>query len=261
MSLSKQDLKFLLRSRSARFMRAARFGATGPMEQIVWHGHTLNYRPGTSDPHLIYKILLREGKKGEYVFPPGLQAKVIFDIGANIGAASVLLSERFPGARIYAFEPMAENFELLKQNTLKSPNVTPVHLALASESGERELIHSPDRFNRGGFSFFQHGAPAETPRTQVATMTASQFMREQGIASVDLIKVDTEGAEYEILTGFDPAALQQVKWIIGELHGERDFELLAYLSPWFDIAMKRSMRKPLFIFNACNRNALAQVLA
>jgi FkbM family methyltransferase len=261
MPFSKQDLKFLLRSRSLAFMRAARFGATGPIEQCDWRGHTLHYRPGTSDPHLIYKILLREGRKGEYVFPPGLRAKVIFDIGANIGAASVLLAERFPGARIYAFEPMAENFELLKQNTVKAPNVTPVQLALASGTGERELIHSPDRFNRGGYSFFQHGAPAETPRTAVPTATAARFMREQGIDSVDLIKVDTEGAEYEILTGFDPAALQQVKWIIGELHGERDFELLAYLSQWFDISMKRSMRKPLFIFNACNRNVLAEVLA
>jgi hypothetical protein len=61
--------------------------------------------------------------------------------------------------------------------------------------------------------------------------------------------------------GFDHAALQWVKRIVGELHGKRDFELLAYLSQWFDISMKKSMRKPLFIFNACNKNAPAKVLA
>jgi hypothetical protein len=62
-------------------------------------------------------------------------------------------------------------------------------------------------------------------------------------------------------TRFDHAALQWVKRIVGELHGERDFELLACLSQWFDISMKKSMRKPRFIFNACNKNALAQILA
>ena len=261
MTLSKQDLKFLLRSRSVQFMRAARFGNTGPLAQCNWHGRTLHYRPGTSDPHLIYKILLRAGKKGEYAFPVTLHANTIFDIGANIGAASVLLAERFPQARIYAFEPMADNFELLKKNIEGLANVTPVQLALSDSSGGRELIHSPDKFNLGGYSFFQHGAPKDTPRTQVATATPAEFMREHRIEGVDLIKVDTEGAEYDILTSFDSAVLSKVKWIIGELHGERDFELLAYLSQWFDISMKKSFRKPLFIFNACNKNAAAQVLA
>lgn len=62
-------------------------------------------------------------------------------------------------------------------------------------------------------------------------------------------------------TGFDHAALQWVKRIVVELHGERDFELLAYLSQWFGMPMTKSMRNPLFIFNTCNKSALAKVLA
>jgi len=259
--MNKQDLKFLLRSRSWRFMRAARFGNTGALATIDWKQHTLHYRPGTSDPHLIYKILLRTGLGAEYSFPPKLEARVIFDIGANIGAASVLLAERFPAARIFSFEPVPDNFALLERNVAGAPNVTPVQLALSGDSGGRELIFSPDKFNQGGFSFFQDGANAEVARIRVPTASPAEFMRERGLDSVDLIKIDTEGAEYEILTAFDSAALRKVKWIIGELHGQRDFELLAYLSQWFDISLKKSLRKPLFVFAACNKNALEQILA
>lgn len=261
MFLSKHDLKNLLRSRSWRFMRNSRFGNTGPLAAFDWNGHVLHYRPGTSDTQLIYKILLRTGRKAEYAFPAALQPSVIFDIGANVGVASVLLAEHFPKARIYSFEPVPDNFELLKRNVAGRPNVMPVQLALASDSGGREIIYSPDGLNLGGSSFFQRGASADTPRMQVATATPAEFMRAQGIERVDLIKVDTEGAEYEILTSFDTEALRQVSWIVGELHGENDFELLAYLSQWFDIQAKKSFKKPLFIFNACNKNAIAYLAA
>ena len=257
MALSKSDLKFLLRSRSLSFMRNARFGNTGPLAALDWNGHRLHYRPGTSDAHLIYKILLRRGRRAEYVFPDALQAECIFDIGANIGAASLLLAQRFPHARIYSFEPVPDNFELLERNLAGFPNVTPVPFALARESGSRELILSADRLNRGGHSFFQRGAGADTPRIRVEAVTAAEFMRSRGLARVDLIKVDCEGAEYEVLSGFDTAVLREVNWIVGELHGENDFELLAYLSQWFDIEAKKSFGKPLFIFNACNKQALA----
>ena len=261
MFLSKQDFKYLLRSRSWRFTRAARFGNLGPIATCDWRGYTLHYRPGTSDPHLIYKILFRTGGKAEYVFPAALRAGVIFDVGANIGAASVLLATRFPHSRIFSFEPIPENFELLKRNVAALPNVTPVPLALSSRSGSREVISSLDKLNLGGYSFFQQGASKETPRTQVVTATPAEFMRAEGLEAVDLIKVDTEGAEYEILTSFETEVLQRVTWIVGELHSERDFELLAYLTPWFDISAKNSLGKPQFIFNACNKNALAQIVA
>jgi hypothetical protein len=119
-----------------------------------------------------------------------------------------------------------------------------------------ELIVSPDARNFGGFSIYQRGAAPGAQRIRVPAQTPSQFLAANRISQVDLIKIDTEGAEHAILKSFDPQMLAETTWITGELHGEEDFELLVYLSRWFDLELKKSFRKPLFIFRACNKKAL-----
>ena len=49
-------------------------------------------------------------------------------------------------------------------------------------------------------------------------------MNDESINHVDLIKIDTEGAEYDILTSIKKELLTKTSWITGELHGNRDFE-------------------------------------
>ncbi len=98
---SKHDLKVLLRSRSLAFTRdrsPERF-APGALASLRWRGRTVHYRPGSSDPEVIYKILLKGGKKAEYFVPESAAPRVIWDIGANIGAAALYFAERFPQAR------------------------------------------------------------------------------------------------------------------------------------------------------------------
>jgi hypothetical protein len=84
-------------------------------------------------------------------------------------------------------------------------------------------------------------------------------MRELELGHVDVIKIDTEGAEYDILTSLDKNFLSRVKWIYGELHGNRDFELLAYLSEHFDIGVKRTIGKRLFMFQARSKALLPAI--
>ena len=83
---------------------------------------------------------------------------------------------------------------------------------------------------------------------------------ELGIRRVDVIKIDAEGAECDVLTGLDPAVLRSTGWITGELHGERETELLGYLSRWFDLRVTRSPGRSLCKFDAGNK-ALATKLS
>jgi len=251
----KSTLKYLARSRSLAFVRALDLAADIEAKTFAYRRKPVHYRAGTSDPHLIYQILLKTGRKAEYVFPGNLRPAVILDIGANIGISAILLAERFPGAVIHAIEPVPDNFEILKRNAESRPAIRPHQLALADRDGTMEMMFSENERNFGGFSFYEPGSDVGRRFTLPTTAPAS-FLAANSIDHVDVIKIDTECAEHAILTAFDPAVLAEVTWITGELHGEKDFELLAYLSQWFDIELKKSFKKRLSIFRACNKNAL-----
>lgn len=257
--LNKGEIKRLFRSGSLRFVLDSRTSAAGrPIAQYMWRGVPIHYRPGTSDPGLIYSILLKGGRKGEYWVPEALDPKVILDIGGNIGISSRYFAARFPRTRIYAFEPVPDNVQLLQRNTERCANVRVVPVALGRMNGKVSIMSSDDAKNLGGFSFHHRGSDPTATR-EVDVRDINDPLRELGVEQIDLIKIDTEGSEYDILTALDPSMLRSVKWIMGELHGERDFELLAYLSKWFDIDTKKSLKNRLFMFRACNKSLTRQL--
>ena len=75
-----------------------------------------------------------------------------------------------------------------------------------------------------------------------------------------MIKIDTEGAEYDILSSLNDEILLSILWITGELHGNRDFELLNYLnSMGFSISVKKLIDNRLFMFNAGKEEIISQL--
>ena len=67
----KMRTKILLRSRSLAFTRDyLDEGQNSARAVYDWNGVPVHYRSGSSDTRLIYSILLKRGKKGEYSLPP-----------------------------------------------------------------------------------------------------------------------------------------------------------------------------------------------
>jgi FkbM family methyltransferase len=178
----------------------------------------------------------------------------VLDIGANIGISSLYLASIFPTAEVHAFEPEPANCEMLAENAKAVPRIHVHPFALGGDDGELTLYHSDEAVNFGGFSAHPLGIDAERSQ-RVPLRHAGRCIAELGLKSVDVIKIDTEGAEWEILTAMGEAMLSGVQLIMGELHGIRDFELLAYLQPLFDIEMKKQLRSRLFNFYAVRRTS------
>jgi FkbM family methyltransferase len=258
--MKKKDLKVAWRSGSLAFARNSRSEARGAPEAVhQWRGIPVHYRPGTSDAVVVYEVLMKSGHKSEYRVPGNLSPKVILDIGGNIGVAALFFAKEFPQATIHSFEPVAENFALLQKNVSTLTNVHAHQVALGAEDAEKEIFWSEEDTNLGGFSLYKNNANTQKS-TRISLKAAAKYLREQGIEQVDLIKIDTEGAEFDILTAMDEALLSKTKWIVGELHGIQDFELLAYLDKWFDIDVRRSLGKKYFNFHACNKSFVQQAL-
>jgi len=268
-----KDIKKLIRSRSLSYTINGQAGKySDQLKKYAWKGHSVYYRAGKADVGALYEILIRPsrpmrksglgaliGKKLEYWVPPEVAPKVILDIGGNIGTTSVYYGHIFPDAKIYSFEPVPDNFEILQKNIKGFPNITAFNVALGKENTTAKIYTYSDNDNTGGYSLYD----LEVDRDKYQEITVKKtdaFLREIGVDQVDLIKIDTEGAEYDILTTMNPDMLRQARWILGELHGERDFELLAYLNQWFEIDLDKSLRSRLFDFNACNRDFAKQFI-
>ena len=158
--------------------------------------------------------------------PP--QATVI-DIGANIGMFALYAAAEFGAARVYAFEPFAESFALLSRNAEQNrlAAITPVPLAIAGTAGPREL-HMQGR--HGVHSLFGTAGAA----VRIECITLADAFERCAIARCDFLKLDCEGAEYEILLAtpseiyarIDRIALEYHDWITAHAHGElvRRFE-------------------------------------
>ena len=182
--------------------------------------------------------------------------RTILDIGANIGIASRYLAWRFPEATIHAFEPVPGNAELLARNTAGLGRIHVHPFGLSDRNGTFSLyIPAADKANMGMFSM--HSAVRDGGRIEARIRAVPEVVRDLGLADIDIIKIDTEGAEFEILSSFPPGLLSRVKWIYGELHGQglerrKDFAVLDYLSQWFAIECQKPLHRSNYSFDACN---------
>ena len=250
----KTHLKAWYRSGSWSFARdlleSNRFSANH-LATYRYCGHDIHYRPGSSDSRLIYEILLKPGHKSHYFLPGPLQPEMILDIGGNIGIAAIYLANRYPQAKIHTFEPVPANFVLLKRNTAPYPAITAHHLALGQQDGTMNMAMAGRNFGGGSLA---RSAIDKEEEICVTLRNTAHLLAELAIERADIIKIDTEGYEYPILTSMPESLLAQATWIVGELHGCDDFKLLDYLEQWFFVDVKKTLNISLANFHACNRS-------
>lgn len=135
---------------------------------------------------------------------------VILDIGAHVGVVSCYLSKRFPQARIIAYEPHPDNFKRLVRNldVNECYNVECYPLAVTAD-GRDITLHGDHRTNTGGYSAWSSGPDAVT----VGGVEAGSIYP----GPLALLKLDCEGAEYEILHVLE-FVLSDVSHLIMEVH-------------------------------------------
>lgn len=140
----------------------------------------------------------------------------IVDIGANIGAFSVFAASRFKDSRVVAFEPDPINFKVLAQNAALVPGgrITPVEAAIAGAAGTLA-------FHRGaaeGVSTSGSLVRTTGERVEVKAETLEAALDAAGITNCALLKMDCEGAEFDILYGASDALLSRIRQMVMEIH-------------------------------------------
>lgn len=145
---------------------------------------------------LFYLEYLREGM-------------TVFDVGASIGELTLMFS-RFVGANgtVHAFEPSGAGFERLAAistaASLRNVQLNPI--ALAAKEGTVTLHSYGDDYlswtSQALRPLGSYGIDVKAISTEeAAATTLDLYCDANSIASIDLLKVDVEGAEFQVLLG------------------------------------------------------------
>jgi len=156
-----------------------------------------------------------------------------FDIGASTGVFSLAVALADRARRVWAFEPAPGMLERLRRNLAlnHADNVTVVEGAVGEHEGRVELFIPPGHSLPFGASTLASFRPPGE-RLDVAAVRLDAFVAAQGVARVDLLKLDTEGTEPRVLAGARALLKRDEPWIVCEvLHGMTEPGLHAELDP------------------------------
>jgi len=142
---------------------------------------------------------------------------VIFDVGAHYGETIKLFVKKLNVKKIYSFEASPKNFKILKTNVLKkkSENILIFNFGLGDKIGESYINQTKETssstinnlninskyfkkklkiLNIKDKDSFHHQIP-------IKLVTLDHFIEKNSISNIDLLKIDTEGYEFNVLKG------------------------------------------------------------
>ncbi len=142
----------------------------------------------------------------------------IVDIGGGIGDYSIFAAHERDRAKVLAFEPFPESYRLLQDNLNLNQmfNVEISALAIASREGQLQFAGGMvDPLSRQTSTVSEDSAGNTL---FVEAINLESVLERPGFGHIDLIKLDCEGAEYDILLNAPAAVLEKIERIVMEFH-------------------------------------------
>ena len=140
---------------------------------------------------------------------------IIFDVGANKGQSIERFKKIFPNSIIHAFEPIKEEFDLLKTTYDADVNVKLSNIAVGDKV-EKKKLNIAKRTGVSSFNEFNKETDWIKTRSKeyntnvddfitgnqiVDINTLDNYVLENNISNIDILKIDTQGYEDKVLLG------------------------------------------------------------
>lgn len=173
---------------------------------------------------------------------------IILDVGANVGVFSIFAKRRWPGAEIYAFEPLPLLVEALHANLDQLPQVRIIDVGLGRTEEEVEFVCYPNNTILSGANadperdlelarrhvmnvLAERNMPGnhdqialdllegkfQTMRDQCRVRRLGDLIEELGIEQIDLLKIDVEGTGIGVLEGLNDSDWPRIRAICMEI--------------------------------------------
>ena len=141
---------------------------------------------------------------------------VIFDVGAHHGESLEFFNEIYPNSHIYCFEPDPDSYDVLRKNFPDHPNT--YNLAISDQVGEVSFYRNPIshtnslhkvnlksndsiKIREARATNMSDFSDVVNQKIIVPCTTLNTFVNENDVDSIDLLKIDVQGAEKEVLSG------------------------------------------------------------
>ena len=227
------------------------------MTSILNHeDYNFEIRENTEDPsydhNLDFKVINETWTENVYRIHQGqfFGAGVFVDVGANIGAVSLFV-DSFNKSRdddnkikVYAVEPEPNNLHLLNQNIQNNPteNITVVSNAIWHEEAMVSIS------NRGGNSSI---VDLEEDSSEVLAITLETLFSTYNIEEVDVMKIDIEGAEFDLIINTPAETLAKINRLVLEFDKSFDGrfgQMIEKLSKQFGIDILGSPERGGYVY-------------
>lgn len=142
---------------------------------------------------------------------------IFFDVGANIGAFTLVASSVISDGKIYSFEPTPSVLEILYQNikiNKLEERVKVIEKVVSNKNGKEE-------FAIENVSEYSHISSNNSKGVSIPSIRLEDFCKKEKVSSIDIIKIDIEGAALLALKGLEEyLKARKVKTLIVELSGD-----------------------------------------
>ena len=140
----------------------------------------------------------------------------VFDLGANVGVFAIQQARR--GARVFAFEPNPDCYRRLSRTVVENgfeTKVSALNYAVGSAPGLGTLHVPIGATVAGSVTPIERSSSVMTPAVTITAL--DDIVPTLRITRIDLLKIDTEGAEVEVLRGSEHT-LRLVERVVLEYH-------------------------------------------
>ena len=157
----------------------------------------------------------------------------VIDIGAHKGEYISSIIKNFNISKAYCFEPNPKVFKILNNKISLNKKIELLNYGASNNSGNilfneniesssssiNELNKNSNYYKKKFFLLNFLGLNEVTKKIEIKVVTLSDFIVENNINKIDLLKIDTEGHEFQVLSG-----LKDKMHMINLIHIEHHFD-------------------------------------
>ena len=158
--------------------------------------------------------------------------KHIIDVGSHKGLYTDLFTQNYKIKKAILFEPQLSIFNFIKKKYYQNKKIKIYNQAVSNVNSSQylklnhhDLTTTLSKFNHNSFYLkfkaFLFGVKKMTYKNiKIKTIRLDQIFIKNKLNKIDLLKVDTEGHEYEVLKGLNKK-IKNIKWILIEFHHDK----------------------------------------